>query len=159
MANPAGKLGFKLVTVAVSIPVGILARKGVEKVWFASVPMTRRLALGTRRQLDGRIGWAALSAVGIAAAELISLKGAAEVWRTLTGSEPPIEAGRSRLTKVVPGLEIFDQAPMRRLPAQQCSGQLARGRTIDTEESGQPGEVAAQHRERPTRPRYQGAAR
>ena len=53
-------------------------------------------AVRARRQLGDALGWAALSAVGIAAAELVSLKGAAEVWRTLTGSEPPAKQGTGR---------------------------------------------------------------
>jgi hypothetical protein len=92
MANPVGKLGFKLVTVAVSIPVGILARKGVEKLWLAARPQDPpRSPDEPGVSWVDAVGWAALSAIGIAAAELISLKGAAEVWRTLTGGEPPTE--------------------------------------------------------------------
>ena len=92
MANPVGKLGFKIVTIAVSIPVGILARKGVEKLWLAARPGDPPHTPDEPGVSWGdALGWAALSAVGIAAAELVSLKGAAEVWRTLTGSEPPIK--------------------------------------------------------------------
>jgi hypothetical protein len=94
MANPAGKIGFKLVTVAVSIPVGILARKGVERLWLAARPGDPPHApTEPGVSWTDAIGWAALSAIGIAAAELITLKGASEVWRTLTGSEPPVKAG------------------------------------------------------------------
>jgi hypothetical protein len=90
MANPVGKLGFKVVTIAVSIPVGILARKGVEKLWAAARPQDPPHSPSDPGVTWGNaLAWAALSAVGIAAAELVSLKGAAEVWRTLTGSEPP----------------------------------------------------------------------
>jgi hypothetical protein len=90
MANPVGKLAFKVVTIAVSIPVGILARKGVEKLWLAARPADPPHDPAEPGVSWGdALGWAALSAVGIAAAELVSLKGAAEVWRTLTGSEPP----------------------------------------------------------------------
>jgi len=93
MANPVGKLGFKLVTIAVSIPVGILARKGVQKLWAAARPQDPPHSPSDPGVTWGdALAWAALSAVGIATAELVSLKGAAEVWRTLTGSEPPTKA-------------------------------------------------------------------
>ncbi len=90
MANPVGKLGFKIVTLAVSIPVGILAGRGVEKLWLAARPGDPPRGPGDPDVTWGdALGWAALSAAGIAAAELVTMKGAAEVWRTLTGSEPP----------------------------------------------------------------------
>jgi hypothetical protein len=93
MANPVGKLGFKLVTIAVSIPVGILARKGVEKLWHAARPQDPpHQPAEPGVTWTNALGWAALSAAGIAAAELITLKGAAEVWRVLTGTEPPVKA-------------------------------------------------------------------
>jgi hypothetical protein len=101
MANPAGKLGFKLVTIAVSIPVGILARKGVEKLWLAARPNDppHTPSEDGVRWVDA-VGWAALSAVGIVAAELFTLKSASELWRTLTGSEPPVKAGEEPKAKV-----------------------------------------------------------
>jgi Protein of unknown function (DUF4235) len=90
MANPAGKLAFKLVTVAVSIPVGIFARKGVERLWLSFRPDDPPHSPSEPGvSWTDALAWAAISAVGIAAAELISLKGAAELWRTLTGAEPP----------------------------------------------------------------------
>ena len=92
MANPVGKVAFKLVSIAVAIPVGIAARKGVEKLWTAARPGNPpRAAKDPDADWRDAIGWAALSAVGIAAAELASTKGASEVWRTLTGSEPPVK--------------------------------------------------------------------
>ena len=92
MANPVGKLGFKLVTIAVSIPVGILARKGVERLWHAVRPEDPPHEPSEPGVSWGNaIGWAALSAAGIAAAELVTLKGAGEVWRMLTGTPPPAE--------------------------------------------------------------------
>ncbi len=105
MANPVGKLGFKLVTVAVSIPVGILARKGVEKLWHAARPNDPPHAPGEPGTSWGdALGWAALSAIGVAAAELVSLKGAAELWRTLTGSEPPVKPGDDPKAKTAKSL-------------------------------------------------------
>jgi hypothetical protein len=100
MANPIGKLTFKLVSVAISIPVGILARKGVEKLWLAARPQDPpRSPAEPGVSWGDALGWAALSAVGIAVAELVTLKGAAEVWRTLTGGEPPVDPDQSKAQK------------------------------------------------------------
>jgi hypothetical protein len=97
MANPVGKLGFKLVTVAVSIPIGILTRKGIEKIWLAARPQDPPHTPSEPGVGWGdAIAWAALSAIGLAAAELITIKGAAELWRTLTGSEPPVKASEDK---------------------------------------------------------------
>jgi Protein of unknown function (DUF4235) len=105
MANPVGKLGFKLVTIAVSIPVGILARKGVEKLWHAARPNDPPHSPSEPGTSWGNaLGWAALSAIGVAAAELVSLKGAAEIWRTLTGSEPPVKPGEEPKAKTAKSL-------------------------------------------------------
>ncbi len=90
MANPVGKLGFKLTSVAVGIPVGILTRKAIGRLW-----LTARPADPPHEPADPKVswadalGWAALSAAGVAAAELVTMKGAAAVWRIITGSPPP----------------------------------------------------------------------
>jgi hypothetical protein len=90
MANPVGKLGFKLVSIAVGIPVGILARKAVGKAWLAARPNDPPRTLDDGEVSWGdALGWAALSAAGVAAAELVTIKGAGAAWRLLTGSPPP----------------------------------------------------------------------
>jgi Protein of unknown function (DUF4235) len=93
MANPAGKLVYKLVTIAVGIPVGIAARKGVEKAWRAARPNDPpRKASDPEVSWKDAAGWAALSAAGVAIGQLITYKGAASIYRGLTGSEPPAKA-------------------------------------------------------------------
>ncbi len=90
MANPVGKLGFKLVSIVVAIPVGIATRKLVERAWRAARPGEPPHDPGDPDVTwADALGWAAVSAAGVAAAELITTKGAGELWRTLTGSEPP----------------------------------------------------------------------
>ena len=90
MANPVGKLGFKLVSVAVGIPVGILTRKIIGRLWLVARPADppRQSADPQVRWADA-LGWAALSAAGVAATELITSKGAVSLYRSLTGSPPP----------------------------------------------------------------------
>lgn len=90
MANPAARLVMKGFSIAVGIPVGIATKRLVEEVWSIARP-----ADPPRKPNDSgviwrdAITWAALSAVGIVVAELVTRKGAEEVWRTLIGTEPP----------------------------------------------------------------------
>jgi hypothetical protein len=84
------KAGWRMVTVAVGIPVGILAKKGVERAWLAARPDDPpHKAKDPNARWADVLGWAALSAVGVAVAQLVTTKGAASVWRSLLGSEPP----------------------------------------------------------------------
>jgi hypothetical protein len=90
MANPVGKLSFKLVSIAVGIPVGILTRKAVGRLWLIARPDDPpREPTDAQVSWADALGWAALSAAGVAVAELMTLKGAAALWRVLTGSAPP----------------------------------------------------------------------
>ena len=90
MANIVGKVGLKLVTIAIGIPVGILAKKGVEQAWLAVRPDDPpRRAKDPNARLGDAIGWAALSAVGVAITQLLTRRWSARVWRALTGAEPP----------------------------------------------------------------------
>jgi hypothetical protein len=90
MANPGGKLVFKLVSVAVGIPVGIAVRKGIEKLWLAARPDDPpRKPTDPDVTWGDALGYAALSAAGVAVGELIRTKGASTLYRGLTGSEPP----------------------------------------------------------------------
>jgi hypothetical protein len=92
MANTGSKIGMKVLTVAVSIPIGIAVRKTVEKVWTAT-PAGRKGAgrTGGERWADA-LGWAALSGAGMAIADLVARKGAEELWHTVGGSKPPVQA-------------------------------------------------------------------
>ena len=89
MANLGAKITMKVLTMAVGIPVGIVTRKAVEKVWIAAGPDRPRTAADEGVQWSDAIAWAALTGIGMAVADLVTRKGAAELWRTLAGSEPP----------------------------------------------------------------------
>ena len=90
MANVAGKLGMKVLTIAVGIPVGIVTKKVVEGAWQVTRPHDppRKPTDDGVRWTDA-IAWGAISAIGIVAADLLTRRGAEEVWRTLLGTEPP----------------------------------------------------------------------
>jgi hypothetical protein len=90
MANAGGKLVFKVVSIAVGIPVGIAVRKGIEKAWLVARPENPpRTADDPDVGWGDALGWATLSAVGVAAGQLVRSKGAATLYRGLTGSPPP----------------------------------------------------------------------
>ena len=90
MANIAGKAGWRVVTIAIGIPVGIVTKKAVERAWIAARPTDppRRAKDPNVRWTDA-LAWAAISGIGVAVAELVTTKGAATVWRSLVGAEPP----------------------------------------------------------------------
>jgi hypothetical protein len=87
-----GKIGMKLLTVAVGIPIGIATRKAVEKVWIAAGPDRPHQAKDAGVQWADAISWAALTGVGMAIADLLARKSAEEIWRTVVGSKPPVTA-------------------------------------------------------------------
>ena len=92
MGNPAGKIVFKLLSVGIGIPVGIAARKGIEKAWLAARPGDPpRKAKDPATGWPDAIAWAAVSGVGLAIAELITYKGATAAYRALTGSRSPAQ--------------------------------------------------------------------
>ena len=79
MANIAAKLSMKVMTIAVGIPVGIATRKAVEKVWVAAGPDRPRRTSDDGVHWIDAISWAALTAVGMAVADMATRKGASEV--------------------------------------------------------------------------------
>jgi hypothetical protein len=89
MANVAGKIGIKVLTIAVGIPVGIATRKAVERIWVAAGPDRPRRATDDGVQWADAISWAALTAVAMAVADLVTRKGAEEVYRTAFAKTPP----------------------------------------------------------------------
>lgn len=89
MANVAGKMGMKVLTIVVGIPVGIVTRKVVERIWIAAGPDRPRQATDAEVQWADAIGWAALTAIGMVVADLVTRKGAEEVYRVAFAKEPP----------------------------------------------------------------------
>jgi Protein of unknown function (DUF4235) len=90
MAHVAEKVTMKIVTVLVGIPVGVATKKIVERAWdTARSADTPRTPSERGVRWGDAIGWAALSAAGVVAADLLTRKGAEKVWRTVIGTEPP----------------------------------------------------------------------
>ncbi|MCL2780673.1 MAG: DUF4235 domain-containing protein [Actinomycetia bacterium] len=90
MANIAAKIGAKTLSLAIGIPVGIVAKRTVKHAWRAARPgdPPREPTDPDARWRDA-IGWAAFSAAGVAAGELITSRAVTSVWRTMTGHEAP----------------------------------------------------------------------
>lgn len=90
MANVAGKLTMKVLTVALGIPIGIVTKKVVARTWTTARPQS-----SPHPQNESEVGWAdaigyaALASAAAVAAKLITRKGAEQTYRTLTGLEPP----------------------------------------------------------------------
>ena len=82
MAGAAGKVSVKVLTMVIGIPVGIVTRKVTEKAFAAARPDAEyREAEGRRRRLEGRARRGPRSpASGFAAAELVTRRGAQEVY-------------------------------------------------------------------------------
>jgi len=101
MANVVGSIVWKVTTIAVGIPVGIAAKKGVERAWVAARPdQPPRAAKDPNVSWADAVGWAALSAAGVAIAQLVTMKGASRVWRKLVGAEPPpVEKAKAERAK------------------------------------------------------------
>jgi hypothetical protein len=92
MANIGAKIGMKVLTIAVGIPVGMATRKLVEKAWIAAGPDRPRRASDDGVQWADAISWAALTGVSMAVADLLTRKGAEEIYHTVLGSKPPVTA-------------------------------------------------------------------
>jgi hypothetical protein len=86
----AAKIGVKVMTIVIGIPVGMVTKKVVERVWLTARPENPpRKPSESGVQWADAIGWAALSAAGIVVADLVTRRGAEAAFKALTGSAPP----------------------------------------------------------------------
>jgi hypothetical protein len=97
----AAKIGIKAMTMVIGIPVSIVTKKLLERAWIAA----RSDDPPRKPSEDGvwwgdAMAWAALSAAGIVAADLISRRGAEAAFKAITGSTPP-PAKPDRATKAL----------------------------------------------------------
>ncbi len=90
MAGAAGKITMKILTIAVSIPVGIATKKLTDRIFVTTRPSSElRRVDDSGVDWKDAIAWAAISGVGVAAAQLIARKGAEETYKVLVGKQPP----------------------------------------------------------------------
>jgi hypothetical protein len=84
------KVGIKLMTVVIGIPVGIATRKLVERTWRSFRPDSPAPnAAATGVKWSDAIGYAALTAAGLAVTDLVARRGAAVAYEAITGNHPP----------------------------------------------------------------------
>ena len=91
------KIGIKAMSMVIGIPVGIVTRKAIERLWIAVRPddPPRKPTDADVRWGDA-ITWAALSATGIVVADLLSRRSAEAAFRAITGTQPPpTKAGKA----------------------------------------------------------------
>jgi len=88
---PAGSaIGMKVISIVIGIPVGIVTKKAVERVWLAARPEDPPRKPSQRDvNWSDAIAWAALSGAGVVVTELVTRRSAESAFRVITGSEPP----------------------------------------------------------------------
>jgi NADPH:quinone reductase-like Zn-dependent oxidoreductase len=90
MAGVASRFAFKMVAVAVAVPVGKAVSAASSKAWTAARP--GRAPVNPRdadTNWKDALIWASLSGVGTAVAQLATTKGADTIWRAMTGHPSP----------------------------------------------------------------------
>ncbi len=90
MWNLISKVLYRVLAVAVAIPVGRAVKKLIEHAWTAARPGDppkdpKKVDTGW----PDAITWAAISGVGSAAGALLTAKGTAGLWRAVFGVDPP----------------------------------------------------------------------
>jgi hypothetical protein len=90
MASGASRFAFKLVAIAVAMPVGKMVSRASSKAWTAArpgaTPVNPRDADTNWKDL---LIWSTLSGVGTGVAQLVTIKGADTIWRAMTGHPSP----------------------------------------------------------------------
>jgi uncharacterized protein DUF4235 len=97
------KIGMKVISIAVGIPVGIATRKVVERAWLAARPEDppRKPSEQDVRWADA-ISWGAISAIGIVVADMLTRRSTEAAYKAITGNQPPpagAAKGAKKLTK------------------------------------------------------------
>jgi hypothetical protein len=90
MAGAAGRFAFKLVAMAVAIPVGRLVTKGTARLWVTVRPESPNVnPKDPDASWPDALIWAGLTGIGAGIAQLLTTKGADTIWRALTGRPSP----------------------------------------------------------------------
>jgi NADPH:quinone reductase-like Zn-dependent oxidoreductase len=90
VAGGGSKIMMKLLKIGVGIPIGIATKKLTDRLFAVARPQAEyREVEDAGVNWKDALVWAALSGVGVAAAEIATRKGAEETYRVITGSEPP----------------------------------------------------------------------
>jgi hypothetical protein len=90
MAGAASRFAFKLVALAVAVPVGKAVSNVTSKAWETARP--GRTPVNPRdadTNWKDALLWASLSGIGVAVSQLATTKGADTIWRAMTGHPSP----------------------------------------------------------------------
>ncbi|HST46818.1 DUF4235 domain-containing protein [Jatrophihabitans sp.] len=90
MAGAAGRFAFKLVALAVAVPVGKAVTAATQKAWETARP--GRTPVNPRdadTDWKDALVWASISGFGVAVSQLATTKGADTIWRAMTGRPSP----------------------------------------------------------------------
>jgi len=90
MAGAGSRFAFKLVAVAVAVPVGKVVTAASTKAWAAARPGRTPV---NPRDADTHwkdvLIWASLSGLATGVSQLVTIKGADTIWRAMTGHPSP----------------------------------------------------------------------
>jgi len=84
-----GKLIYRVLGVALAIPTTILTRKVLTVAWQHAQGDTVTDPKAPNARLNDVLAWAGLSAVSVAVGQFVASRGAAVVYRALTGRPAP----------------------------------------------------------------------
>jgi len=83
-------IGMKVLNIAIGIPVGIVTKRVVERVWLAARPENPPRKTNQKGVVwADAVTWAALSGAGVVVHELATRRGSEVAFRAITGNEPP----------------------------------------------------------------------
>ncbi len=126
MAEPGGKFAMKILMIVLRIPIAIAVRKTVARLWAAVRPdADKRDVRDAGVKWTDALAWSAMSAVGVAASQLLTRKGAEETFRVLMGTEPP-PAPPSRRQRKAAKKEAKQDAKEQKKTQQKAPKQLQR---------------------------------
>jgi hypothetical protein len=90
MAGPIGKVGFKIIGMAIGVPAGMVVNKTLRKAWVRS---RGSQPPGNPKSPDTdwleAVTWAGVSAAVLTAGQVVVARSSEAVYRFLTGAEPP----------------------------------------------------------------------
>lgn len=99
-SNTVEKLVLRVLTILISIPIAKAVRKAIDGAWQAARPDNPpRLSSDTTVRATDAITWAALSAAGIVAGELLTRAATETAYRAVMGTEPPVTTKKDKKAK------------------------------------------------------------
>lgn len=102
--SAAGKVGWMVVRTVSTVVAVTLTKKALDGGWrfvTGKEPPEKKPAGNPDAQLTETLIWVGASAVGIAAAQLVATKVAANRWQAWTGELPPAPKPKDKDSKII----------------------------------------------------------